>query len=452
MRPFGLVLILLLVGLPGGAQETRRLTPDEAVDLAVKNNLSLESNRVASNIKKRKADTAWNVFIPTVDLGAALSGSNYKPDPPSNPLMPETPQWRLVLPSVSMSLDLNIALFEGMRNARLDYEGGLISYEKAKSQLERDVRKAYYNMLLVQENIALLRENLGAAERRVAMAQANYRAGLAPELNVLQAQVSMENLKPTIDQTENGLKLSMAQFAMQLGLPYDVQFELVPVETAGNFIPLDLKELISVASSGKPDIMELKHNILLLESTRKSTFYRIFTPSLRLSWSMSPMVWDNVNKWIDWGDAWKSQQGGLTISLGFRLNGLLPFGSEQQGLKDIDDNLRSMRIGLAQSIRGTELEIYSTLLNLQKVQSTVEAQNRTVELAERTYRLTETAYRAGLQELLEVQSAELELRKAKIGILEQNFTYLQGLIDLEYAMGVPFGTLSGSGVINETQE
>jgi outer membrane protein TolC len=103
-----------------------------------------------------------------------------------------------------------------------------------------------------------------------------------------------------------------------------------------------------------------------------------------------------------------------------------------------------MHIGLAQAIRGTELEIYSTILELEKVQTTVEAQTRTVDLAERTYRLTETAYRAGLQTLLEVQKAEEELRKAKSGILQQNFTYLQGLIDLEYAMGVPFGTLSRS--------
>ncbi|MDR2484502.1 MAG: TolC family protein [Treponema sp.] len=442
MGPLVSVLILVLGDIPAVAQETRRLSPDEAVDLAVKSNLGLQSSQVASGMKKRKADTAWNVFIPSVDAGAALNGLNYKPS--ASPPMPESPQWRLILPSVSASLNLSIALFEGMRNLRLDYEGGLISYEKAKAQLERDVRKAYYQMLLLQENIALLRESLAAAERRVAMAQANYRAGLAPELNVLQAQVGMENMKPQIDQAENGLKLGMAQFAMYLGIPYDTQFELIPVENLSMFIPLDMKELISTASAGKPDIMELKQNILLLESQRKAAFYRVFTPALTLSWNMNPVVWNNVNGWIAWEDAWKSQSGGLTISLGFRLNGLLPFGQEQQGLKDIDDNLRSLRIGLAQAVRGTEIEIYSTVLNLQKVQTTMDVQSRTVDLAERTYRLTETAYRAGLQDLLEVQNAELELRKARIGILEQNFTYLQGLIDLEYAMGVPFGTLSRS--------
>jgi outer membrane protein TolC len=110
----------------------------------------------------------------------------------------------------------------------------------------------------------------------------------------------------------------------------------------------------------------------------------------------------------------------------------------------MDDNIRGLNINLAQLIRGTELEIYSTLLSLEKIRTTTEAQGYTVNLAERSYRLTEEAYRAGLTELLEMQNAELELRKARLGVLEQNFSYIQGLIDLEYSIGVPFGTLSSS--------
>ena len=72
----------------------------------------------------------------------------------------------------------------------------------------------------------------------------------------------------------------------------------------------------------------------------------------------------------------------------------------------------------------------------------MEAQNKTVALAERSYQLTENAYRAGLNDYIQVQNAAVELRRARIGVLEQQFNYLTGLIDLEYAMGVSFGTLS----------
>jgi outer membrane protein TolC len=451
--------------MAGFGQETRTIAPDEAVDLAIKNNLGLESSRISTETKKRKSDYAWNSFIPTVDLGGSLMRSNeattssgiapIAPIPGLStipglevygmaPYSVDVPQWH-VAGSLQMALSINFGMFAAMRTLRLDYEGGILSYEKAKAQLERDVRKSYYQMLLLRENIALLRENYAAAERRVEMARANYRAGLAPELTLLQAQVSMENLKPTIDQAENGLKLAMAQFAMNLGLDYDTQFELIPVAGDVSFVPLDIRDLISQAADGKPDILELKQSVLALQSRRKATFYQIYTPTLSLSWNLDPTFQKDPWKdtWFD-GDSWRQQSGMFRITLGFRLNGLLPFSSEAQGLKELDDSIRSLNIGLAQAVRGTELEIYNTILSLEHARATVEAQSLTVNLAERTYQLTEAAYRAGLQDLLEVQNAELEMRRAKIGVLEQNFNYLTGLIDLEYAMGVPFGTLSMS--------
>jgi outer membrane protein TolC len=343
--------------------------------------------------------------------------------------------------SVQASLTISAAMFEAMRTLRLDYEAGLISYAKARAQLERDVRKTYYQMLLLQENIALLRESYDAAERRVAMAQANYRSGLIPEVNLLQAQVGRDNLKPTIDQAENGLKLSMASFANNLGLPYDTPFELIEPEGGAVFIPLDLAELITRAASGRPDILELKQQLLGLESARRAQIFSL-TPSLSLSWNMNKAFTRDPWK-DDWtnGDFWQ-QSGSLTITLGVRLHSLLPFSTDFQGITDMDDNIRTLNIGLAQTIRGTEIEIYNTVLTLEQTRASAEAQRATANLAERTYRLTEEAYQAGLNELLEVQNAELELRKARIGLLEQQYNYIRGLIDLEYAIGVPFGTLT----------
>jgi outer membrane protein TolC len=276
------------------------------------------------------------------------------------------------------------------------------------------------------------------------MAGANYRAGLVPELSLLQAQVSMENMKPTIDQAENGLKLAMAQFAMHLGLDYDTQFELIPVEGGLDFVSPDAADLIRQASVNKPDIQELRQNILVLESARKAVKQRAYTPTLSLGWNLNSAF--TRDPWKDswFGDDLWTQSGSLTIALAFQLHSLLPWSTDVQGIKDMDDNIRSLNIGLAQAVRGTELEVYNTLLSLEKIRTTAEAQEYTVDLAERSYRLTEEAYRAGLTELLEMQNAELELRKARIGALEQDFNYIQGLIDLEYSIGVPFGTLSSS--------
>jgi outer membrane protein TolC len=433
-------------------REVRRISPDEAVELAIKNNLSLESSRVTVDTKKRKSDLVWNQFLPELDVRGTLSRSNEESKGTTLPLpaamggpiaMGATPQWSL-LGNFSASFTFSFALIEGIRSIRMDYQTGLLSYVKAQAQMERDIRKSYYQMLLLQENIGLLRESYASAERQVTMARANYNAGLAPQLTLLQAQVSRDNLKPSIDQAENGLKLAMANFAMNLGLEYDAQFELIPVEGAPDYIPLEMKDLISKAAQDKPDIVELRQTILSAESGRKAQFLQLHTPYLNLAWSYAPTFSRDPWKdsWFD-GDNWMDR-GNFSITLGMNLTSLFSFTKQGQGLKDVDNTLHTLNIGLAQAIRGTEIEIYNTVFSLEKAQLTAEAQSQTVELAERTYRLTEEAYRAGLQDLLQVQNADLSRRQARVQMLEQQFNYRTGLIDLEYSIGVPFGTLSGS--------
>jgi len=450
--PFCLIMFLLLCAYPyaqAQAQEAAqaqekappvRLSPDEAVKIAVKNNLELESSRATSATKRRASNLSWNQFIPSVTLGGSLSRDNKISTQNYDTMVIALPQWHII-GTIQTSLSINYAMFENMKRLRLDYEGGLISFEKARAQLERDVRKAYHNMLLLQENISLLRGSFENAERQVQMAQANYNAGLAPELTLLQAQVARENLRPVIDQAENGLKLSMAQFAMFLGLDYNTPFDLEPVTENMDFIPIDVAQMITKAASGKPDIQELRQTILLLQSARKAQLYSL-TPSLTLSWNNNSVF--TRDPWKDpWfgGDNWNNS-GSLTISVGVRLHSLIPFSTDYQAVKNLDDQIAITTLGLTQMIRGTEIEIYNTVLSLEKTRISAQAQAQTVKLAEQSYRLTEQAYQAGLQDYFQVQNAEQSMRQARVQMLEQQFTYLNDLIDLEYSTGVPFGTLS----------
>ena len=456
------MLIMLCANLQAqeGAVQPMRLNPDEAVDLAIRNNLSLESSRTSLETRRRASQYSWNQFIPDVMLRGSLVQDNSRTylyeesDIPSailDSMRNQLETSRLVISgTIQASLTISIAMFENMRRLRLDYEGGLITYEKARAQLERDVRKAYHTMLPLQENIALLRGSFANAERQVQMAQANYNAGLAPELTLLQARVARENMRPVIDQAENGLKLSMAQFAMFLGLDYNTPFELIPITENADFIPLDVAEMISRAANAKPDILELRHTILVLESVRKVQINSLL-PTLTLSWNTAPLFFLNpkpgntinyVNPQNSIFNPTMNVSSQFSITLMIRLHSLIPFSTDSQGIRNLDDQIRTANIGLAQMINGTEIEIYNTVLALERARVSAEVQAQTVALAEQAYRLTEQAYLAGLQDYYQVQNAEQSLRQARVQMLEQQFNYLNGLIDLEYSTGVPFGTLS----------
>jgi len=469
---FCAAVIFLLCANLQAQQAPVRLSTDEAVDLAIRSNLGLESSRTSLETKRRASELSWNQFIPQVNVSGTFNVDNYATDAnstirltpiPGTPLGPyvlegipgtmyasggvfindpvSVSQWRPV-GQMSISLSLNAAMFENMNRLRIDYEGGLLTYEKAKAQLERDIRKLYHNMLLMQENIELLRSSFENVERQVQIAQANYRAGFVPELTLLQAQVARENMRPAMDQVENGLKLLMAQFAMYLGMDYNTPFELVPIGDNINFVSLDVMEMITQAATGKPDIQELRQTIMMIESARKMQNLAL-TPSLNINWSgMSALKVDPLkNNWFTY-DNWL-HSGSLSITVALRLHSLLPWSSDTQAIRNLDDQLTTATIGLAQMIRGTEIEVYNIVLALERTRVNTQALEQTVALAQQAYRLTEQAYRAGLQDYFQVQNAEQSLRQAKVQLLEQHFTYLNGLIDLEYSTGVPFGTLSG---------
>ncbi|MDR2747269.1 MAG: TolC family protein, partial [Treponema sp.] len=53
-----------------------RLTVEEAVDLALKNNLSLQAGAITLDTKKRASDLVWNQFLPDLAVRGTLARQN----------------------------------------------------------------------------------------------------------------------------------------------------------------------------------------------------------------------------------------------------------------------------------------------------------------------------------------------------------------------------------------
>ena len=429
--------------------EPQRISPDSAVEMAIRNNLNLEAARIGLDIKRRKTNLVWNQFLPNATLAGTLAHDNFATKSEgvigSMPYSITLPQWH-VNGLFSATLDFSFALFAGIKSFRLDYEAGLVSLDKARLQIEQGVRKIYNNILLLEANLELLNESYSNAQRQSAIAEANFRAGLIPRLTWLQAQVGVQNMRPAVTDLENTLKTLKGNFALLIGLPLDSSFELESPVFEESDIPMDMSELISRAVTRKPDILELQAAITTLQSQKKALSLQQLTPFIRLGWDISYLFNPLLDPFKDnlfTGSNWKGS-GTFSVTLGLSLNTLFPFAKEGQQRKDMDAAIQIQNIMLAQKILETELEVHTKLASLENIMSNIEVQRSSVGLAEQSYRLTEEAYRAGLQDYQAVQSSGLALDQAKLQLLTQRFNYLNDLIDLEYSIGVPFGTLSST--------
>lgn len=443
------------------------LTVEDATEFAIKNSRTLKVSAIDVEIAKLKKDNAWNVFLPSVQVTGTMSRSNEVSNTSAEmmdgimsgfmemlmPLYTKHPELLGSLPSgsssssdssdpteadhwkaignISLNWNFSFALLEAYKTTISSYEAGLISYEQSVKQTERDVQKLFYGMLLMQENLKLQQEMLENARLRMEQAEVFYKNGLAPELSYLQAQVAYENKKPTVLQMEQSLVQQLNTFGFLLGLPYGTEIELIGT-IEPKFIDIEASELVEKYLTNRLDVQSLYKNMELISHGIKATKLQTYTPALALSWGYQPIVMDITKNWFDGDNV--MDQGALSVTLAWNLTNMLPFSSNITSLKETEKNLEKLELSVATILQNGEIEINSLVDNLKKCESSIKAMEYNVELAEKAYNMSFEAYRVGTTELLDLNEAASQLSQAKLGLMNEKYTYLTTLLDLEYAI------------------
>lgn len=420
------------------------LTVEQAVAYANQNSKTLKSSAIDLEMKRRADSYKWNQFLPSVNISGTVSRSNEKVDTtaammqgiagmmslpaPAPAEITEADHW-MVVGNIGISWNFSFALIDGMKLVKKQYEAGLITWDQTVRQNELQIRKLFYGLLLQQESLSLQKQSLENARLRMEQARVNYRNGLIPELTLLQAQVAYENARPTIMKQEQAMNQQLDLFGFMLGLPTGTKITL---EGAINpsFVDLNPDKLISLYAQNHPDILSLQKNLEILNLNLSLQNMQAYTPALQLSWGFQPVVSKISSNWIDT----YMDNGAFSATLAWNLTNLLPFSANRQSAKDTKDNIRKLELSLETLIEKTELDIRTKVDALAQSQAAIEASAGNIQLAQRSYDMTLVAYRNGTVELLDVRDAENQLNQAKLGLANEKFNYLSGLLDLEYTL------------------
>ena len=414
-----------------------RLTIEQAVDYARENSKTLQSSAIDLEIKKRASSYSWNQFMPSVQVTGTMSRKNEVtqrslpfPGMPPQPDPTEADHWTAV-GGVSVSWNFSAAMIESIRLAKRDYEAGLISWDQTLRQTELQIEKLFYGLLLQEESLKIQQDSLENARLRMEQARINYLNGLIPELSYIQAQVSYQNMKPSVMKQEQLLKQQLDMFGFLIGLPTGTKIELEGA-IAPPHIELVAQDLVDISMENNPDILLLNKNLEILKLTYSMQNLQTYIPSLSLSWGFQPVVSDIQENWID-----KYTDGGsFSATLVWNLTNMLPFSANQQKAKDTKDNIRKMELSLETLKENTALNIRTQIDNLNQAWANIEAASGNITLAQKSYDMNVTSYQNGTRELLDVKDAESQLNQAKLGLINSKYEYLTGLLDLEYSLNI----------------
>lgn len=426
-----IIIVLFVVVICINTLYSEELNIDDAVEMALNNNLELESQEIEVEKREYFKNSTWNYFIPTMTASSTLLRYNEL-----------SPLRRYINFEFSAVLTITSSLFLGVRYTILNYEAGLIDLEIARSMLVRDVKKTFYNLLLLEENIRIWEQNLATAERRYNQAAERYEYGLVPELDKLSAQVAWENLKPVLADMRIGYEMAVLGFKQFIGM--DIEEELVldgfiDIEE----VPINIDDFLNRIQD-RLDIQAMKQQIELLDNFRRVGISQLL-PVLTLMYTADPTFQNDPFEggWFENPeDDWVQQRGAFSVTITVPLDALLPRSKVRVGISQTEDEIRQMNIVLAQAIQMAELETESIVLKLEKSIDSIETLKLNVRLAERAFELAEAAYSAGNRDFLDVQNAELELQKARLKVLEEKYVYISGLLDLEFALNSPLDSLN----------
>lgn len=416
-----------------------RLTIEQAVDYARENSKTLQSSAIDLEIKKRASSYSWNQFMPSVQVTGTMSRKNEVTPMsisipgitmPPQPDPTEADHWTAV-GGVSVSWNFSAAMIESIRLAKRDYEAGLISWDQTLRQTELQIEKLFYGLLLQEESLKIQQDSLENARLRMEQARINYLNGLIPELSYIQAQVSYQNMKPSVMKQEQLLKQQLDMFGFLIGLPTGTKIELEGAIEPPR-IELVAQDLVDISMENNPDILLLNKNLEILKLTYSMQNLQTYIPSLSLSWGFQPVVSDIQENWIDnYTDG-----GSFSATLVWNLTNMLPFSANQQKAKDTKDNIRKMELSLETLKENTALNIRTQIDNLNQAWANIEAASGNITLAQKSYDMNVTSYQNGTRELLDVKDAESQLNQAKLGLINSKYEYLTGLLDLEYSLNI----------------
>lgn len=410
------------------------INPDLAVKMALENNLYIKIAGVKIESKNRSRKSVWNNFIPEISTSMVFSN-------PNEVLPGYEDQWSVRL-GLDMSLRLNAGLIYGIKYTGSEYKKGKIDFEAARSNIEKNVKKLFLDLLLMKEKNKLMEETLKAAGDRFRKEKINYENGQSSEYDMLRAQVGYESMKPELDSLKIAYSAMTMNFKQILGVPRKTAIFIdgkIEIEK----IFLDSEILISKYLSNSLDIKSLIQSLEALKNQKRGLMLAYWSPTFAMGYDRSPSFMGDA-----FGDSWIKNRkdnwydsGKFYFSFSMYLDALIPRSKKFLEILNTKDAMKIAELNLTRALQEAEIKIETEVMKLENYWNSIGTLELNEKVAEKAYNMAKEGYYAGSIDLLEMQDAELRLKKAKLGVLEGKSKYLTGLLNIEYFLNVSLDNL-----------
>jgi len=420
---FLLSLILCLVTFPSWGR-AKSLTLEEAIRVALANNREILVAKEKIEEAKQRIKEAKAGYFPTIDLSGTYTHLNEAPSmviPGYGSVEMGQADNYLSKLSINQPLYTSGRLVYANKQTDLGYQRAQEDLNNVQNKITFQVKKAFYAVLLAQENVEVTEKALDQAKRHLDVVEDFFKVGVVSRFDLLRTRVEVANLKPDLIQARNDLRLSQESLANLLSLS-SASLEL---EGELSFEPLriTLEEVIDKALKERSDLKSLKLQKEMLEVALKLAGVQN-KPNLAL---VGNYQYQNPSGGEDeWGEEWN-----LNLVLSIPLfDGWVNRARAAQRRSQV----KQINLSLEQLEAGIDLEIKKAFWDLEASEERIYAQKKNIEQAEEALSIAEVRYKSGAITNLEVLDAQLALTKVRLGYLQALYDHNVAMAELEKAM------------------
>ena len=432
MKKLTIVLIFISLIVPQvlRAQESQAipLTLDQALEIALSesNTIKIADMTVEKTGYAQKGSYA--ALYPNVSVSSSYQRTLLKQvmvmDMGGQPMEIKVGRDNNISASASASMPLvNASLWESLRLSEMDVEMAVEQARSSKIALVKQVKQAFYAVLLAQESYNVMSQVYENAQQNYEKTQQRFNVGKASEVEMLRAQVTVLNAEPNVSSAANTVLLATWQLKAIMGVDLNTDFTVVGDlndYTADMLTP----NLTDYDLSNNSTLLQLGIQDRMLESTIRMQ-KRQYLPTLaaNINYNYSAMG-DETLSWFP------SSTAAISLSIpvfdGFQRHFNILQSKKTRDMLDLqrEDTERNLRI----AIRNYNDQMALCIKNYQ-------AANATVAIAQKSYDISAKMYEVGKATLVELNDAQLALQQAQLTQAQAIYNYMVTKASLDELIG-----------------
>lgn len=339
-------------------------------------------------------------------------------------------------PQDNLTLDLSWTVFDGFktynsyRAAELNSDAANLDLNRARFKLDRQLRTLYYQALAAQKLAEVAAQNVKTLESHLNIARLTEKSGYGTRFDVLRIQASLEEARAEEDAAQNNVVIARSALSEAMG------YETADERPLQGDLPVlqekDIAHELNVAMDKRDDLQA--------DMRREEAAGRMSTAA-KGAWSPTVSLFAE-EQYYRFGtfdpDIGSNGQYKNDYSVGFRLHwDIFDGGNTLASQKMASARYQEAAAELHKSLAHVPHEIETWKRTFNYNAALYRARLRALDESQESVRLATAGVKAGSRTHTEALDAELDLFRARGGVIRAQADAINALGNLELAVGYP---------------